>query len=252
MPAFFVHGVPDTHLMWGPLISHLSRKDVIAVDMPGFSAPVPPGWNATKEEYVDWLIGEIEKVGEPVDLVGHDWGSLITQRVVSLRSDLIRTWAAGAGVVHSEYTWHDVARIWQTPGMGEQFMQGMTADTMKVALGGAGVPADYLDKSTKLIDDLMKDCILKLYRSAVNFSVEWEPDLLKVTRPALLIWGKNDPYMAAALGEALAKRLDGEFLALDCGHWWPLEKPAETAAALERFWAEPSAVRVCRLSGSRI
>jgi pimeloyl-ACP methyl ester carboxylesterase len=23
----------------------------------------------------------------------------------------------------------------------------------------------------------------------------------------------------------------------DAGHWWPLEKPAEAAAALEEFWA---------------
>lgn len=238
MPAFFAHGVPDTRRMWSPLISHLSRKDVIAVDMPGFSSPVPAGWDATKEEYVDWLIAEIEKVGEPVDLVGHDWGSLLAQRVVSIRPDLIRSWAAGAGVVDSTYTWHDVAKIWQTPGMGEQFMQGMTADAMKVALGAAGVPMEYLEKSTLLIDDTMKDCILKLYRSAVDFGKEWEPDLLKVTRPALLIWGKTDPYMSVDLGAKLAKRVNGELIALDCGHWWPLEKPAETAAALERFWAK--------------
>ena len=97
MPAFLVHGVPDTHRLWDRVRSHLSRRDVVVPDMPGFGSDTPPGWTATKEAYVDWLIAEIEKLGEPVDLVGHDWGSLLVQRVVSLRPDLIRTWACGNG-----------------------------------------------------------------------------------------------------------------------------------------------------------
>jgi pimeloyl-ACP methyl ester carboxylesterase len=78
MPAVFVHGVPETHIIWDPIRSHLSRKDVIAVDMPGFGAPLLAGFDSTKEAYAAWLIAEIEKIGEPVDLVGHDWGSLLT------------------------------------------------------------------------------------------------------------------------------------------------------------------------------
>jgi pimeloyl-ACP methyl ester carboxylesterase len=101
---------------------------------PASASRFPPNFAATKEAYVDWLIGEIARLGSPVDLVGHDWGSLLVQRVVALRSDLIRTWACGEGPVDVEYVWHDLAQ------------QG-------------------------------------------------------------------------------------------CGHWWPLERPAEAAGALERFWA---------------
>src|SRR5439155_21083770 len=93
MPAFLVHGVADTHRLWDKLRSRLSRRDVLAPSLPGFGAATPPGFQPTKEAYVDWLIDEIERAGEPVDLVGHDWGSLLVQRVVSLRPDLIRTWA---------------------------------------------------------------------------------------------------------------------------------------------------------------
>ena len=77
------------------LRSHLTRTDVVAPNLPGFDAPLPAGFGATKEEYVDWVIGEIEKVGEPVDLVGHDWGSIIVLRVTSVRPDLVRTLACG-------------------------------------------------------------------------------------------------------------------------------------------------------------
>jgi pimeloyl-ACP methyl ester carboxylesterase len=81
MPAVLVHGVPDTHRLWEPLRSHLQRSDVVAVSLPGFDAPVPPGFDATKEAYVEWLIAELERGGAPVDLVGHDWGALLVQRV---------------------------------------------------------------------------------------------------------------------------------------------------------------------------
>jgi len=97
MPAFLVHGVPDTHHLWDKTRERLSRRDVLAPDLPGFGAPTPPGFRPVKEAYVDWLIDEIARVGEPVDLVGHDWGALLVQRVVSLRPDLIRTWACGDG-----------------------------------------------------------------------------------------------------------------------------------------------------------
>ncbi|MFC7644742.1 alpha/beta fold hydrolase [Streptosporangium lutulentum] len=94
MPAILIHGVPDTHRVWAGVREHLTRTDVEAWDLPGFGAPRPDGFGSTKEEYADWLISRLEEVGEPVDLVGHDWGCILTARVASLRPDLVRTWAA--------------------------------------------------------------------------------------------------------------------------------------------------------------
>ncbi len=94
MPAFFVHGVPETHRLWTPVIDRLGRKDILAVILPGFSSTVPNGFDASKEAYVEWLIARIEAVGEPVDLVAHDWGAIMTLRLASLRPDLVRRAAA--------------------------------------------------------------------------------------------------------------------------------------------------------------
>ncbi|MEU2587818.1 alpha/beta fold hydrolase [Streptomyces avermitilis] len=80
MPAVLIHGVPDTHRVWDGVRRHLIRSDVEAWDLPGFGTPRPRGFGSTKEEHVDWLIERLERVGEPVDLVGHDWGSILTAR----------------------------------------------------------------------------------------------------------------------------------------------------------------------------
>jgi len=51
----------------------------------------------------------------------------------------------------------------------------------------------------------MKDCILKLYRSAVNAGTEWWSDLKNIPERGMLIWGADDPYMAVSYAEGLAK-----------------------------------------------
>ena len=238
MPAIFVHGVPDTHHVWDALRPHLSRDDVTAVDLPGFSSPVPDGWSATKEEYVDWLIAAVEKAGEPVDIVGHDWGALLTARLVSLRPDLVRSWAIGGAAIDEDYVWHDMARSWQTPGVGEQVMQAMSGAALEAGMTAAGVPAEHASVTASNVDDTMKDCILKLYRSATEFGKEWQPDTEKIDRPGLLIWGGKDPYMPVDFARKMAERTGARLLVFDdASHWWPLEKPAEGASALEEFWA---------------
>src|SRR5882672_9736852 len=137
MPAVLVHGVPDTHRLWDRMRTHLTRRDVVAVSLPGFDASVTTGFVPTKESYVDWLVGEIARVGEPVDLVGHDWGSLLVQRVVSIRPELVRTWACGDGPIDVEYVWHDLAQQWQTPGVGEELMKAFTPEASVDALAAA-------------------------------------------------------------------------------------------------------------------
>ena len=237
MPAVLVHGVPDTHRLWGRLRDHLARRDVLAPDLPGFGVPTPPGFVPTKESYVDWLVGELERVGEPVDLVGHDWGSILVQRAVSLRPDLIRTWACGNGPVDREYVWHDMAQQWQTPGVGEAIMDVMGGDAMIEGLVAVGVPAADAPGVVARIDTRMKECILGLYRSAVNVGAEWEDGVAKITRPGLVLWAREDPYVAPHFAERLAARVCGDLHFLDgCGHFWPHEQPAEAATALERFW----------------
>lgn len=238
MPAVFVHGVPETERLWDAVRSALTRKDTVAVSLPGFGCDTPAGFGAKKEEYLAWLVAEVERSGEPVDIVGHDWGALLVERLVCVRPDLVRTWAAGGGAIDESYVWHPMARMWQTPGLGEQVMAGMTPDLLATALVNEGVPEDAARAVTSRVDDRMKRCILPLYRSALEVGKEWGPDLDQVQRPGLLIWGANDPYMGVEFAKRMARRTRAKFVLLEnTSHWWPVQRPAEAAAALERFWA---------------
>ena len=239
MPAVLVHGNPDSHLLWEDVQKHLSGDDEVhALDLPGFFTPLDdPSFSATKEEYVDWIIERIEEIGRPVDLVGHDWGSLMVQRIASIRPDLLSSVACGGATVDTEYPWHEIAQIWQTPGEGERYMEeDLTEEVSVPYLVDVGVPESYAKRNSWLVPG-NKDCILKLYRSAIDVGKEWQPELEKVDLPSMVIWGREDPYVPLKYGERLAERMNAELVVLDCGHWWPFERPRETAEALERLWA---------------
>ncbi len=42
MPAYFVHGVPDSPAIWEPILRVLARRDVVTPTLPGFGTPSPP------------------------------------------------------------------------------------------------------------------------------------------------------------------------------------------------------------------
>ena len=238
MPAVFVHGVPDTHRVWGALIRRLRRDDVVTLSLPGFGCEAPPGFDCSKEAYCDWLLSEVDNVGGPVDLVAHDWGAILALRVASLEPQLIRTWVVGGAPLDPEYEWHKVAKLWQTPEVGEQVMEKLTPETLAPGLVAAGVPVEDAAEAARHVDATMKRSILALYRSGVRVGAEWEHGLSRVGGRGLVLWGADDPYAAPVFGSRLASRTGARFVAYAaCGHWWQLERPGEAAKELEALWA---------------
>src|SRR5207248_2200643 len=113
---------------------------------------------------------ELESIGHPVDLVGHDWGGGHVLYVAMARPDLVRTWVSDiVGVLDEDYVWHDLAQQWQTPDQGEAVIAAMTAqpaEARAAALVGGGMNPAIANRVASGIDESMGACILRLYRSA--------------------------------------------------------------------------------------
>ena len=242
MTVLFIHGVPDTHRLWSDVRAGLPGGDYACPDLPGFGCERPEGFGATMDAYAAWLDdaldAAVETAGEPVHLVGHDWGGLLVQRAAGLHPAKVKSWAAGGVAIDETYVWHDVARVWQTPGEGEALMAAMDEAAFAAALEEARVPAAKAREMAGFSDETMKACILSLYRSATEIGADWAdalPGLSK--RPGLVLWGEHDPYASVAVGRKLAERTGARFhLFEDCGHWWPYERPGDVAAQLAAHW----------------
>jgi pimeloyl-ACP methyl ester carboxylesterase len=245
MPAAFVHGNPETSAIWEPLVAALGRRDVLTLSPPGFGAPVPPGFGATRQEYADWLVGELEAIGAPVDLVGHDWGGGHVLAVAVSRPDLLRSWCTDiAGALHPDYVWHDMAQTWQTPEAGEAAVDAMLAaspEDRTAILAAAGLPAETGRRVVAAFDRSMARCILALYRSAAQPAMAELGEQLPAAaeRPGLVIVASEDHYVGTeAMARHSAERAGAQVAVLEgLGHWWMLQDPARGAATLERFWS---------------
>lgn len=245
VPKLFIHGVPDTPAIWQPLLRSLG--DVAADDstpaLPGFKQPAPKGFPCTKDAYADWLIREIEAIharSGPIDLVGHDWGALLTLRVASLRPELLRSWVISNAAIDPLYQGHRVARMWNRPLLGELLMAVTRADALEKSLAEAGVPADVAAAEAaawKL--GHMKPCILKLYRSAngLRFKGPWVDDLANLPKKGLLVWGPEDPYVPLDVGMRFSEQHGVDIKLVEgTGHWAIAQKPDDVAQHLATFW----------------
>ena len=117
-----------------------------------------------------WLTGELELIGEPVDLVGHDWGANFILRLACERPDLLHSWSIDtAGCFAPDYVFHDVpCHIWQTPGAGEESIAEWLSLGLedRVSLNESmGMTPRVAKELAEALDDTMGRCILAVYRS---------------------------------------------------------------------------------------
>lgn len=248
MTKVLVHGNPETSAIWGPLVEVLNGRgvdDVVLLSPPGFGAPVPAGWDATRKSYCDWLIKQLESIDGPIDLVGHDWGAGHIFSILTTRPDLVRTWATDCiGLVHPEYVWHDAAQGWQTPEVGEAIVAAMVVmadDDFVTSFSQLGMTREIAANVKQSVNDDMGRCILGLYRDAA------QPAMVRMGQqlqrqplpPGLVFIADQDHYagsvtMMEEMSEALktsVARMDG------CGHWWMIEQPERAADALMAHWS---------------
>jgi pimeloyl-ACP methyl ester carboxylesterase len=237
----FVHGVPETAAIWRKVRDLLDRESV-AVALPGFGCPRPEGFGGTKDDYAGWLLDALDRIDGPVDLVGHDWGAALTYRVATTHGDRLHSWAADvANIAHPDYEWHDLAKLWQTPGDGEAFVesQNALAPAERATLFEAmAVPPDDALEMAAASDATMGSCILDLYRSATpNPHHSWGP-WAPTLAPGLVVHPTEDPFGEETMAAETAAALGARFERIEgAGHFWPYQAPAEGAALLEAFWS---------------
>jgi pimeloyl-ACP methyl ester carboxylesterase len=239
-----VHGNPETDAVWGPLVDALGRADVVRLSPPGFGAPLPTGFPATSLAYRDWLIGELQRIAGPVDLVGHDWGGCHVVNAVMHRPALVRSWASDVvGLFDQDYVWHDMAQGFQTPETGEQLvamMQDGSVVERAQQLVSFGIPQDVATSFAAAQGPEMGRAILALYRSARQPALAESGRALETAaaRPGLSLSATEDPFVGTdEMRRRAADRAGARTEVLDgLGHWWMVEDPARGAAALTRFW----------------
>ena len=245
MTIVLVHGNPETEAIWDDLVPHLRNDDVARLSPPGFGSAIPSGFDCSTDAYRDWLAGELKKLTQPVDLVGHDWGGGHVLRIAMDFPDLIRSWTSDIlGGFDQEYVWHDLAQVWQTPNVGEQAvaqMASMPTEARAERYESLGMTSEIARKVVAGADADLGNAILALYRSAAQPVMRDLGTRLPraAAKPGLALIATEDSYCGGeTLARRSAERAGAKVAVLEgAGHWWMCQQPKQGADAINAFLA---------------
>jgi pimeloyl-ACP methyl ester carboxylesterase len=234
--TIYVHGNPTHSFEWIPFLRR-TRGPGLAFDLPNFGRserPAPERFAATMRAYANFVGAAIDEL-EPgrFNLVVHDWGSVALHPAQRRAERVERLVVIDAVPLLPGYRWHWIARIWRRRGLGELLTAATTRAAIALLLrqarpGMKRMPDDFVDAIWECWDGATARAVLALYRSADPDALEAAGAHLDRLRcPALVVWGRDDPYIGPEQGRAYAGRLPGaELVELDgAGHWPWLDRP---------------------------
>jgi pimeloyl-ACP methyl ester carboxylesterase len=148
----------------------------------------------------------------------------------------------GTGVFPG-YRWHALARLWRTRGLGELFMATTTRPGFRLLLRRGQprpLPRAFLDRMYDDFDRDTRRAVLALYRSVGDVSAESghrAAALRPLDRPALVLWGRHDPYLPAALAERQREAFPRATVRIleRCAHWPFVDDPATVTQEIVAF-----------------
>ncbi len=259
-PVVFVHGFPDTHVVWEPVVERLAdRFHCIAYDVRGAGASDQP--MARADYFSAHLVTDLVAVLDgfspdaPVHVVGHDWGSVqawdavlsepsdsrLTARIASFTSisgpclDYVRavaksSWAASWA--QRRRALRQAARSWyvyafQVPVLPEVILRRLSQRML------ASLP----DGSDHFAATLPADAAhgVNLYRANLRSRPRF-PTGPRTSLPVQVIIALRDkfvtPYVARSANQFAA---DLTVVEIDAGHWVPYTHPDEIARRIDDF-----------------
>ena len=244
----FVHGNPGSAEDWADLIGRTGAfARALAFDMPGF------GHAAKPRDFDDSVPGETRFLDAALSVLG-------IERVHFVLHDLGGPWGMEWAAGHPDrfasavllntgalldYRWHVLARLWQTPVVGELFMATANRVAFRFLSNRTEpkLPRGFLDR---MFDDFDRDtrrAVLSHYRAEANpkpGARRQADELRPYDRPALVLWGPHDPYLGVELAEAQKQAFPSARVVVleGSGHFPFIDNPEAVAAHAIPFLRE--------------
>ena len=233
-----------------------ARFHLVAPDYPGFGHsefPDPGQFEYSFESIASLLDAFVEALGlNEYALYVQDYGAPLGFRLALLHPERIRALVIQNGNAYEEGLspdWDPLKAYWnqRTPENRERLRRWLNPEGIRLQYA-AGLPdrlIPFLDPDSWMLDwssiqrpgniemhlDLFAD-----YRRNIELYPEFQRFFRERQPPALIVWGRHDPFFTIAGAEAYLRDLkDAELHLLDAGHFALETHAAFIAARMEQF-----------------
>jgi pimeloyl-ACP methyl ester carboxylesterase len=244
-PVVLLHGFPQRSTSWRrvtPLL-HEAGHRTLAPDQRGYSPGARP---RRRHDYavtrmVDDFAALVDAVGQPVHLVGHDWGAAVGWAAAALRPELVRSFTAVSvphpGAFLESFVRSDQLRrswymaVFQLPWLPELLLSG---DFGQRFLRSSGMDREEV---RRFRDEVVAD-------GALSGGLNWYRGLAfagprlarrQVSVPTTLVWSDGDVALGRHGAERTEAFVTGPYTFVELpgvSHWIPEEAPEPLADAI--------------------
>lgn len=247
-PVVLLHGFPQRASSWdrvAPLL-HEAGFRTYAPDQRGYSPGARPRsrWAYSAKALSGDVAALIDAIGEPVHLVGHDWGATAGWVTSARYPTKVRSLTAvsvghPAAFIASMFTSDQARRsyymaLFQLPRWPERTLAG--TDTWgKRFLRGSGMTTEQLTAfDTEIVVAGALRGGLNWYRA---LPLATHRDLTKVRVPTTLVWSEDDIALGRKQADTSAAHVNADYdmiIVPGATHWIPEERPDTVADAIIR------------------
>jgi pimeloyl-ACP methyl ester carboxylesterase len=242
----FVHGNPGSSRDFDSFVAQTGGfARAVAFDVPGFGHSDDrrggPYTTTGAARFIDDLT---KRLGiQRVHMVLHDFGGPWGLEWGRFHGDRLESVVLIDTGVFIGYYGHPSALVWHTPVTGEVYMGATTRQTFTAFLQANNpkpLPSRFVDRMYDDFDRATRCASLHYYRAVSNpdqMGRDQAASLKKRVRPALVVWGAQDPYVPVSL----AKTQKQAFPAAEIhvlqgdGHWPFVDEPKRVLGLVEPF-----------------
>jgi pimeloyl-ACP methyl ester carboxylesterase len=247
-PLVLLHGIPGSAYAWeaaGRLLT--DRYQVIIPDLLGFGRSDPPSGDyyvGAQALAISELLGYLGV--RSLYLGGHDFGAPVALTLMRLFPELgVRGLVLSATNVFTDTHVPPPLRAARIPYLSTVFYKAMVGNRLGMRMMYLAATKDKSEVSWESFSRHLTpegiDLTRRIFqRSLADLKANYraiENTLPAITSPTLVLWGANDPFFAAAVGERVHRAIPGSRLKVyeDTGHFVPEERPSRVAQDIMDF-----------------
>ncbi|HYU60192.1 MAG TPA: alpha/beta hydrolase [Solirubrobacterales bacterium] len=240
-----LHGNPGSAEDWAfaqPRLAELGR--VIAFDLPGFGhAERPRHWDYSPLSYAAFIEAALTELRvERTHLVMHDLGGLALLWAVNHPEQFASGVLIDTGNLLG-FRWHLLARLYRTRGIGEFLVASTTRRLFHAAISWLNsqprrLPPAVIDRMSAEYDRGTRRAAMRFYRATPAEAMgALAPVLRPLEKPALVIWGRHDPFIPVEQAQHQRESFPSAEIAVfeDSGHWPHLDDPQRATQLMTNF-----------------